>query len=183
MFDFSRPFFEQFRELFLSVPKLNLVQDGEMINSDFTQFTGWLKNCYMAFDCGKTEDTLYTVLGVYCKKVIDVFHGTHLENSYECINVQNSQNMFYAKDSNNCSFGAFLEACESCQNCLGCVNLKNKSYNIFNEQVSKEVFETIWKEIFSGKSSSIQDFLQKFDAFKKKSFFKNLRNIQSINCI
>ncbi len=51
-FDFNRPVFDQFAELYLRTLKPNVNQDGEMVNSEYTHFCGWSKDCYLMFDAG-----------------------------------------------------------------------------------------------------------------------------------
>ena len=47
-FDFSRPFFPQFRELQKKVPSMSLQQEHNE-NSDYTSNVSHLKNCYLLF--------------------------------------------------------------------------------------------------------------------------------------
>ena len=47
-YDFSRPFFEQYKEFLVKVPHLALVNDNGTgsINSEYTQDFAFAKNCY-----------------------------------------------------------------------------------------------------------------------------------------
>ena len=78
-FDFSRPFFEQFRDLFQLTYKANVAHDGEMVNSMYTHFCGWLKNGYLSFDIGASEDILYSVWLVWCKNCVDCLYCSKCE--------------------------------------------------------------------------------------------------------
>jgi hypothetical protein len=46
-FDFSRPFFPQFGELFLRTPKMNLFHQAQNENSEYSHLSSYNKNCYL----------------------------------------------------------------------------------------------------------------------------------------
>ena len=49
-FDFSRPFFEQFKEMCDEIPHFNSFVDPQLDqNSEYTNFSGTSKNCYYVF--------------------------------------------------------------------------------------------------------------------------------------
>ncbi|MBP9691571.1 hypothetical protein KBD81_05840 [Candidatus Woesebacteria bacterium] len=58
-FDFSRPFFGQFRELMLSVPRMARVQQGNMENSEFCNRASDCKNCYLLYSSNGSQDSYY----------------------------------------------------------------------------------------------------------------------------
>lgn len=67
-FDFDRPFFEQFHELWQEVPMMALYMTGNCENCDYTNWYGGsfgAKNCYLCFNGGNCEDCMF------CKGVID----------------------------------------------------------------------------------------------------------------
>jgi hypothetical protein len=57
-FDFSRPFFEQFAELQRKVPRPALLTTG-MENSEYTNYSSYLKDCYLTFESTASEKVLY----------------------------------------------------------------------------------------------------------------------------
>jgi hypothetical protein len=48
-FDFSRSFFEQFDELLKEVPHVSLL-NSECLNSEYVNYSSYLKNSYLVFD-------------------------------------------------------------------------------------------------------------------------------------
>lgn len=60
-FDFSRPFFEQFDELFQKVPKMARIQQGENENSTFCNLASWNKNCSDCFLCWNLRNKKYHI--------------------------------------------------------------------------------------------------------------------------
>ena len=94
------------------------------------------------------------------------------ENCYECVNIQKCYQVFYSLNCANCSQSSFLYDCLGCDNCIGCRNLRNKSYHIFDQPVSKEAFEEKKKEIFTSHTST-QKFFQEFlELVKSKAIHK-----------
>ncbi|MFA6918329.1 MAG: hypothetical protein WC285_05925, partial [Candidatus Gracilibacteria bacterium] len=57
-FDFNRPFFEQFKELLMKVPRIGLFNVNPF-NSDFCQQAYDNKNSYMCVVVEKCEDCMY----------------------------------------------------------------------------------------------------------------------------
>jgi hypothetical protein len=180
-FDVNRPFFEQWNELFLQSIKANVIQNGLMLNSEYTHFTGEMKNAYYMFNSGKCEDVYYGILNVYSKSCVDVYWGFYSELCYESVHCAHSYNLHYSSHSSNCSDSAFLRDCMSCRHCIGCTNLRNKEYHVFNKPVSKEEYEKLWSEIFSGKHSSVQSFRQQWSEFEAAQPYW-LRNINVVDC-
>jgi hypothetical protein len=65
-YDFSKPFFEQFKELLLAVPRPGKIQQGNTVNSFYTNRVSDLKNSYLSFGCNMNEDLQYCLMtGVY----------------------------------------------------------------------------------------------------------------------
>ncbi|HQH27459.1 MAG TPA: hypothetical protein PLP17_08695, partial [Oligoflexia bacterium] len=67
-YDYSRSFFEQFLELKNRVPHMALyITGGTTENSDYTNCTGYLKNCYLVSQADYDEDCYYCDLIKECK--------------------------------------------------------------------------------------------------------------------
>nr|MBP6060520.1 hypothetical protein [Candidatus Paceibacterota bacterium] len=71
-YDFSKSFFEQFKELLKDTPLIAnfVVDESRMINSPYNNMVLDLKNCYMMFDSDFNEDCAY---------------GSETENSLTCL--------------------------------------------------------------------------------------------------
>lgn len=177
-YDFSRPFFEQFEELFRAVPKINLIQDGSSENSEYTNYGLQNKNCYWA-GCFKCEDVYYGQ-AFYSKNCVDCLIQMG-EHCYECIDCLNCQNCFYCQDSEQCADSWFLKDCQNCRDCLGCKNLRNKQYHIFNQPYSKEEYEKRVAEYHLDTYTGIQAFARQFQEWQLKlpsrsAYVKNCEN-------
>lgn len=163
-FDFSRPFFAQFKTLFERVPRLGLIlADSE--NSDYNNSCANLKNCYLCFDGGYAEDCYYLETFDYVKNCVNCLFIQKSELCYECINCVGCYNLQYSRFSQNCSDSYFLMDCMSCKHCFGCSNLRQKEYCWFNEQLSAEEYQTRLANFSSGSFEIVENMKRQVEEF------------------
>jgi hypothetical protein len=183
-FDFSRPFFEQFREMKNKVPHFSVfIVGGTLENSDFTNCTGYIKNCYLISEADYDEDCYYSNRIYHSKNLVDCTNCYDAEYSYQCIDCIKPNNLFYSQECQNCSDSWFLQNCIGCRNCIGCINLRHKEYMIFNEQYSKEEFEEKKAGFELNHYEKIKDFNKKVNEFFKKFPHKNVQGENNQNVI
>ena len=141
--DFSRPFFEQFKELFHELPlRAQLIDAPTRDLSPYTNFAGWCKNCYFNFYSEGCEDTAYGFFLKRNKRCYDSSITWECENVFDVTNGFKSYNVFTGQGNViNCLDCYFIKDCRNCTNCFGSVNLRNKSYVFFNEQLTKEEYK------------------------------------------
>ncbi len=162
-FDFNRPFFEQFYELKLKVPRLAL-SNINPVNSDYCNSCVGNKNCYLVFGGDNNEDTMFGTLCMQNKSVLDADYSNQNELSYMLSDSMNCYGSQFVYNSKSCSNCAFVNDCTGCSECILCTNLVNKSYCIRNEQHSKEEYFAKKKELlaptFSRQEKNYQEFLE-----------------------
>ncbi len=147
-FDFSRSFFEQFKELQLKVPRMSL----SVINSENCTYTNIAlgnKDCYLIYTADYNEKCAYGRMFLRNFNCYDCDYVDDCKFCYECIDVYKSHECFYCQKVENSSGLAYCYNMQSCKNCMFCMNLSNKEYHIFNEKVGKVEFDKKRKEIFS----------------------------------
>lgn len=144
-FDFTRPFFEQYAEVFMKTPKVALLNLNNE-NSDYCNFTGDVKNGYLIFGSVYSEDCYYGS-PYYSKDCVDTLVIRECERCYECIDCRKLYSCFYCQDCNNSDHLLFCFDLQGCSECIGCSGLRNKKYCIFNQQYSKEEYEQKKHEI------------------------------------
>jgi hypothetical protein len=150
-FDFTRPFFEQFKELQLQTPRIALLTKNS-VRSDYTNHSNNNKDCFMGFGVFDSENVLYAT-NVYggARDTMEVYR-THNGNDllYECVD---------ATKCYNCQYGYLLRDCSDCFYCYDCrgsskcflsSNLRNKQYYFLNQAYSKEEYEKKVKEFRLG---------------------------------
>ena len=139
-FDFSRPFFEQFHEFRLKVPRVAMA-NWNSVNSEYTNQSFDNKNCYMCVTTCHSENCLY---GYGCDKIresLDCYNVIQSELMYEALNCIKCSNSAYLEDCADCTSSYFLNDCRGCTSCFGSYGLRNKLYCWKNEQLSKEEYE------------------------------------------
>lgn len=136
-YDFSRSFFEQFRELLYTVPWPSRYV-ANMVNADYANNAESVKNCYLCFNLGFCEDSAYLVDAVYLKNCFDVSSTTSAELCYDGMAVRDCFKTFYSLICEKCSEVWLSRDCIGCSHCFGCANLRNKQYYIYNRPYSRE---------------------------------------------
>ncbi|MBT6068936.1 hypothetical protein HOG48_04225 [Candidatus Peregrinibacteria bacterium] len=179
-FDFNRPFFEQFKELWLEVPRPALQRGYQYDeNSDYTNYAGKNKNCYLIFDSDQNEDCYYSYSAHEGISSMDCYRFRKGELLYGCVDTDNCYNCYFLQDCSNCSDSYFLKNCIGCKNCIMCCNLRNKEYHINNKPVSKEEFETYKKGVRS--RTYIEQLRGHFEKFKLQFPQKYIHGVQNEN--
>ena len=179
-YDFSKTFFQQFKELLDRIPRSSLqTVYTTMVNSEYCNIASYLKNCYLMFNSDYSEDCYYGTYVERSKKTFDVYMGDQCEICYESNNLFKCYHVFYSSNCNDCLNVYFSKNLRGCSDCFGCVNLANKQYCIFNEPYSKEDYFEKLKQFNLGSRQSISEFRKTMEAFKLKfprKFAEGIKN-------
>lgn len=179
-YDFSKPFFIQYRELLEKTPRLAL-SNSNSVNSEYCNYTDNNKDCYLCFSSGESENCLYCGPNFISNKwVINSATTTNSEQSYSLIDCNKCYRLYFSQNSENCLNSAFLFDCRGCSDCLGCVNLRNQKYHVFNKPYTKEEYEKKLKEYNFGSYKRLVAFQKEFEVFLESQAH---RFMQSINCV
>lgn len=153
--DLNRSFFEQLRELQRHVPRLGIDVVG-CENSDFCNYCGYDKNCYLDIAGENNEDCYYNLFIKYCKNCTDCTFVYRSTLCYECINCHNCYECGFSEYLEDCSNCSFCFDCKACKNCLFCINLRGKEYCIGNTQYAKEGFIKKLRELGLSTHSGVE---------------------------
>ncbi len=171
-FDFSRPFFEQFNELKLRVPRMSIVQQRVMENSEYCNRASDCKNCHLIFSSSCCEDCYYGTGIEDSKDCIDCHDIHRCELCYECIDSFDCYRSAWLQACKNCSESSFLNSCIGCKNCLFCTNLQQKQYCIFNKQYTKEQYEQERTQTLLSRNSVVKTLQGQFKNLKDHMIIK-----------
>lgn len=158
-FDFNRPFFDQFRDLYTAVPQLAMQNDNGVTseNCEYCQDFAFGKNCYLVFGSWHIRDSFYDTNCNHVTEVVDCENvGIDSELVYESINcrrIYNCQFLQYSENCNNCFFGYDLKGC---QDCFGCFGLRQKQYYIFNQPYSESEYKQKIAALNLGSRTSVE---------------------------
>jgi len=183
-YDFSRPFFVQFKELMQKVPHIAVVNDNEItsINCQYTHDWWFSKNCYMAFSGWHVENVMYSFLTILGKDMMDCMNiRSKNDYLYECMIIRNSYRVKYSRFCMADIDSQFLYDCRDCSNCFMCMGLRNKKYHFKNKQYSKEEYEEILNEYRLDTFSGVEKAQKEYEEFIIKYPRKAIDVIQSVN--
>jgi hypothetical protein len=175
-YDFSRPFFDQIRDLYNAVP-WGIMWSMEMVNSDYS-VSAFSRNCYLCFDSGYDEDSAYNVTLLYSKQCFDGLNMKDCELCYYCLNTNQSYKTYFSRDCTSCVEVWFSQDCVGCINCFGCSGLRSKSYYIFNKPYDKETYHTKLAEMKLDSWSGIQKARKLAEDIWQKSPVKFQHSVQ-----
>lgn len=172
--DWEAPFFTQLALLHNKVPHISLV-NVKSENSDYSNMVFASKNTYLLFGNVENEDCDYGHIVWNSRDSIDNLYLFKSESCYECVDCLGSTKLFYSQESESCVDSIGLFDCRNCLNCIGCVGQVNKSYCIFNKQVTREAYKEFLAEHPLNEKSSIDYILNEREALRKvlpqRSFF------------
>ncbi|MCX6752309.1 MAG: hypothetical protein NTZ87_02300 [Candidatus Nomurabacteria bacterium] len=154
-YDFSRPFFVQFKELLYSVP-LPAHSMINIVNSHYCTNANNIKGCYLVRGASYTEDSAYLIWDQESKQCLDSHITSKCELSYGNVNTIACYRTFFSVDCESCQEIILCKDCVGCNSCFGSVSLRNKSYCIFNEQYSREEYLKKIIEFNLGSEKSFQ---------------------------
>ncbi len=179
-YDFSRPFFEQFKELLYKTPLISFF-DSKGLNNKYCNYITESKNCYMLSAVWSCEDCIFGNRNSFCKQTVDCYVCHKTEFAYSNIYCGESYKLFYSEHSYNCTDSYFLYDCRNCVDCFMCYGLRNKSYCIENVQYSQEEYKEKMKEINLGNYEVVFNLKKYFKEFKKNAIRKYANNTKCVN--
>ncbi len=183
--DFSRPFFDQFKDLYETVPKQALIGSGNE-NCDFVNYVVNCKDCYLVLGWGEnSEHCLYGKLLVNCRDCMDVTHANDCELCMHCVSIVGCYRLFYSQSCKHCHDAYYLRNCIGCSDCFGCINLNNKQYCLFNEQLSKDEYNARLRFLLADLRSGAQaaaSITRRIDDLYRLSPHKYYQGINTQDC-
>jgi len=166
-YDFSKPFFQQFRELFKKAPLLNLC-NSRSINSEYGNHNANVKNCYLVYAVYGGEDLAYCAGTVDCKNSIDQYKTLNVVQCYDDTLCSGLNRVNFSYDSDDSVSCDFIVGCKNLVDSLGCINLRNRSNCILNQQYTKEEYQKERERYDFGSYKKVEEFRKKFAEFIKQ---------------
>jgi len=165
-YDFKKSFFIQFKELLNKVPRINLITDfPRSENSEYINYAGPLKNCYLTIQAENSENCLYSSSILSSQDSADCLRVTNVQKSYELFNCEKCYNSFFSANCFNSSDVYFSKNLNNCMDCFGCNNLRHKKYYIFNKAFSKDEYQKFINNFQKGSYHEIKKVKKKSSDF------------------
>ncbi len=161
-YDFSQNFFIQLKDLFYKVPRFYSYQFGNLVNSEYANFSKDNKNVYLSFSVTECEDVMYVDTVDKSKNSIDDLACQRLDGCSWNINCEGNYNTHYAVESQNNIDSYFIYDCTNCSNCYMSSNLRNQQYYFKNQKLSREDYleaiKSVTLDTFTGIENSKTEF-------------------------
>ncbi len=180
-YDKSRPFFEQYWELFEKVPRPSTNRVGAE-NSEYAHLIFDSKSCYLSFQVFQSERLIGCYRAIRLKDCANCFFCIESELLCECTNVSKGYNLKFCENCEDCSDSAFLYDCKGCRNCFMCSNLRNKLYHFKNKKFSKEEYEKKIAQYDLSMTEGQKRAKREFEASRDKFIVKASHTISCENC-
>ncbi|MCA9356191.1 hypothetical protein KC852_01575 [Candidatus Nomurabacteria bacterium] len=179
-YDFSKPFFEQYRNLYQKIPLINL-SITNMVNCSYCNVAEGDKNCFMFSASNQNEDSLYGNRVKGNKFCLDLYVASYNELCYELVNSSKNYKVLWGMHAYECSDSMFLYNCKNVQDSIGCVNLRNASYCILNKKYSREEYLKHKESLKLNTRTGFLNFQKTFFDFVKQNIHKYAHNQKTIN--
>ncbi|NQV00512.1 MAG: hypothetical protein HQ537_00065 [Parcubacteria group bacterium] len=179
-YDFNKSFLKQIKKLSREVPWASRMSSG-LVNSDYSMQASFLKNCYLLFFAGHSENCAY---GNGIDRSNNCYDNHHLRRSelcYEGFMLNNCYKTFFSSHCTDCQEIYFCKDCINCSNCFGCANLRHKKYHIFNKSYAKEEYFKKLEEFNTGSYKSIQELNNKTKQLHLKFPVKYMHGRKNVN--
>ncbi|MBI2055321.1 MAG: hypothetical protein HYT42_00280 [Candidatus Sungbacteria bacterium] len=179
-YDFGRPFFAQLKELMRAVPWQHAYnQNAE--DSEYCSNAIDLKNCYLMFNSGFSENCMYGSDVLRSRDSLDVADVLDSELSYELFHSEKCSRCFFSSDCVECADVWFSADLVNCHNCVGCVGLRHKQYCIFNKQYAKDEYSKMFEEFDFGSFRFIAEMKERLRKHKARYPVKFMRGYQNVD--
>ena len=179
-YDFSKSFFEQFKELLERTPKSMVFIGEPSVNSEYTNVAGANKDCYFLFNASYNENVMYSRGLNNSRDTLDGYFNYQIENCYEIVNGHLSNNIIFGQNSSGDLDSYFLLNTSGCQNCFGCVNIRHGNHQYFNQKLPAEEYQKKIAE-FKGSFEQMEKAKEKFKKHALKFPQRADTNIKSTN--
>lgn len=179
-YDFSKPFFEQWKELLERTPLANL-GNTNIVNSEYGNHNYDCKNCYLVYASLTNENVSYAQGVTNVKDSLDLYTVAKSEQCYEDTLCAGLYKTHFSYDSDDCINSLFLNKCINLQDCLGCMNLRHETHCIFNKKYTKEEYEKKLAEYDFGSFKVLEEFKKEYDEFVKTQPRRFAGILKSVN--
>jgi len=172
-YDFTKPFFDQLNSLSKRVPRYALY-NVNTVNSEYCNINIDLKDCYLLFGSGMSENCLYGDTVHKSRDCIDNNWVGESERSAHSVDLQRCYNVAFAQNCQDCNDCFFVYDCRGCKNVVFSSGLRNKEYYVFNRPTPKEEYKKFFATLHEslGSHKNMQESIDKFEKVKQSAIHR-----------
>lgn len=165
-------FFEQFADLFGEIPLVIADIKGVVENSEYGNYNGNCKNCYLCFSVAASENALYCNYSHELKECMDCMGARGGELCYETIDSEKNYACKYIDHTRESADSAFLFGAVNARNCFMSANIRNASYIFRGIPLDPDTYKKKIAEIDFGDFRTISELKDEFEILKKTAIRK-----------
>ena len=136
----AEAFFKELKRLIENDPKPP-THYVDCDNCDYADHVYYSKNLKYCFDVYNCIDSIYLYDCWNIANSIDCDYALASELCYECVETSRCFNSNFLENCSNMTDSFYSYTCMNCHDVFGCVRLRNKSFCIFNRQLSEEEYK------------------------------------------
>jgi Zn ribbon nucleic-acid-binding protein len=156
-YDNSKSFWEQLIELHKKTPFMAVdTLYSSLVGTTYTNYSSHLKNCYALCYADYCENSSYSEFLNGLHDSSDCYRVKESELLYGCVGMHKCSRAIFSEECDGCVNVNFSKNCYGCTDCFGCMNLRNKSYCVFNEQLTKEKYFEFMSKINLNSFSEVE---------------------------
>ncbi len=139
-------FFKEMKRIMDLSPYYPLHQERNGENTEYADHVYESKNLEFCFDVVRCESCAWLYDSIGCANCVDCDYSIDSQLCYESVDASACFNSDYLEDCHNVRDSFYSARCINCNDVFGCVNLQNKSFCIFNRQLTEEEYREKLKE-------------------------------------
>ncbi len=174
----SDEFLKELKRLIATHPK----RPSQVLNSENSEFGSniyYSKNLYNCFDCSRSTDLTHSTDSHDCVNSSDLDFCYESELCYECDDIHHCFNCSYLEYCGTMTDSDFCYDSSGCHDVFGCVHLDNKSFCIFNRQLTEDEYREKVKYLKTLPAQKIIDEVNKIKSTHPVTQTRSLHNENS----
>lgn len=179
-YDPQRPLIDQFLELQRKVPREALITVNS-VNSEYGNNIRDSKNVYFGFQIAQGEDIYYCAWVVNSRSSFVGHKILESERTAYCFNIVRCYNSVFVEESSDSTDCYFSYDLRGCNNCILSSGLRNKSYYVRNQPVSKEVYELARVKLINGSFRQFEELKEEYEEMKSKAIHRYASSSKSFD--
>ncbi len=179
-YDFTKPFFEQFKELMNVVPRIAL-NHMNVVDSPFSNQVEAGKEIYLSYSIVRAEYVYYSRNVNDSKQLFDSYDVQACEQCYENVTCDKNYETAFAYFSRSCVNCYFVFDCANVSHCFLCTNLRNGEYFYKNQKYSKEEYEKIISEYKLDTKEGMDRAKKEFEEMRMNAVHRFAHTINAID--
>lgn len=158
--DLNESVFSQINSLQKQIP-LRAWRNVQEPENSIALASGGDRNSYFVLAC-ESEDSLYSIFSSRLSQSSEVINSDNTTASFSVTNSKNVSNSNFVRDCADIVSSSFTFLSSDLEYCFGATGQRHKKYIFFNEQLTKEEYESRMAEIDLSCADTLKEYFMRF---------------------